>query len=217
MKRNTAFLKILIILIILLSVFWLVKNGQLLTIDKSKISNSASLNYPSEFNYRQTINDCGPYNTAAVVRILTNNKVDSADFAKNTQFRLPNKYTLPWGLEKQLKDNGLEIEIPNFKHLADIDKILFLKERLSQENPIIILGQVKNYEHYITLLGFDDNKNEFYVYDSMFDKGENGLTKDANGELPGNRNLTSEELLNFWRGGGMYGLYKWYAIIASKN
>ena len=36
-----------------------------------------------------------------------------------------------------------------------------------------------------------------------------------NGELPGNRTLSSESLLTFWKGGGMYGLYEWYAIVGS--
>jgi hypothetical protein len=26
-----------------------------------------------------------------------------------------------------------------------------------------------------------------------------------------------DELLNFWRGGGMYGLYNWHAIVAEKR
>ncbi len=185
--------------------------------DESKIAVLAAINYPLEFNYRQTVNDCGPFNVAAVVRALTKQRVISAEFAKNIEWRLPNKYTLPWGMEKQLKENGISIEIPNIKALSDEDKIAFLQERLSQGKPIIILGERDNYEHYITIFGFDSVKNEFYVYDSFFEKGEKELTIDNNGSLPGNRNFTSKELLNFWRGGGMYGMYHWYSIVASKK
>lgn len=183
--------------------------------DESKISVSSTINYPPVYNYRQTINDCGPFNAAAIVRALTKNEISSSEFAKNIEWRLPNKYTLPWGMEKQLKQNGVTIEIPNIKALSDEEKILFLQERLSRGKPIIILGERDNYEHYISIFGFDSTKDEFYVYDSLFEKGEEGFTIDENDSLPGNRNFTSEELLNFWRGGGMYGLYNWYAIVAS--
>jgi hypothetical protein len=215
-KRSKLILFIIFLAILSLC-FWFLKNGGAPTIDKNKILYSSIIDYSGEFNYRQTVNDCGPFSTAAVVRALTGKTIDSAEFTKNIGWRLPNKYTLPWGLEKQLKDNGISIETPNLKNLSEEDKILFLEEQLSQKNPVIILGQIKKYQHYITLFGFNDREKTFYVYDSFFDKGEDGLTKDANGDLPGNRNLSFEELLNFWRGGGMYGLYNWYAIVSEKR
>jgi len=27
--------------------------------------------------------------------------------------------------------------------------------------------------------------------------------------------MKSQELLDFWRGGGMYGLWRWYGLVAS--
>jgi hypothetical protein len=118
-------------------------------------------------------------------------------------------------MEKQLKQNNISIEIPNLKSLSGEDKIAYLKEQLSQSHPIIILGEQGGYEHYVTLFGFNSTEDEFYVYNSIFEEGESGLTKDENNDLPGNKNFTSEELLNFWRKGGMYGLYEWYAIMNS--
>lgn len=215
MKLKSKNLIILGLLIVLVGGIYLWITNKVPEIDESKISVSSTIDYPSEFNYRQTVNDCGPFNVAAVVRALTNQEISSAEFAKNIEWRLPNKYTLPWGMEKQLKENGISVEIPNVKALSDEEKITFLKERLSQGNPIIILGERDNYEHYITIFGFNSAENEFYIYDSLAEKGEEGFTKDNNDSLPGNRNFTSEELINFWRGGGMYGLYNWYAIVAS--
>jgi len=187
------------------------------TIDKNQIKTTSLIDYPSGFNYRQTTNDCGPYNTAAVVRAIKKIEVDSQKFAEEIEWRLPNKYTLPWGLEKQLKENEIAIEKPNLRFLSDKEKISFLQQQLSQKKPIIILGETDGFEHYITVFGFDSSKDEFYVYDSLNDKNPTleGLTKDDNADFPGNKTFTSKELLDFWRGGGMYGIYRWYAIVAS--
>lgn len=183
-------------------------------IDKNKLATFSTIAYPSKYNYRQTINDCGPFSVAAVIRALTTKEIDTSDIVQDISWRLPNGYTIPWGVEDQLKEHDLTMEIPNVKKLNDIEKITFLKERLSQGYPIIILGERDYYEHYLTLLGFDSTKDEFYLYDSFYDKGEEGFTIDSNGELPGNRNYTYEQLLDFWRGGGMYGFFNWYAIVA---
>ncbi|MBI4235098.1 hypothetical protein HY604_02260, partial [Candidatus Peregrinibacteria bacterium] len=40
-------------------------------IDQNALKESAFLPYPPQYNYRQTKNDCGPFNVAAVVRVLT--------------------------------------------------------------------------------------------------------------------------------------------------
>lgn len=188
------------------------------TIDKNQIKPISLIDYPAKFNYRQTINDCGPFSTAAVVRALKKTEVDSAIFAKEIEWRLPNKYTLPWGIEKQLEENGVVVEKPNFESLSDKNKILYLQQQLSLLKPIIILGERNNFEHYITIFGFDSSKDEFYIYDSLYDKNletDGEITKDDNAQLPGNRTFSSEELLNFWRNGGMYGVYEWYAIVLS--
>jgi len=189
-------------------------------IDKSQIKATALIDYPSKFNYRQTMNDCGPFNTAAVVRALKKEEIDPQVFAEEIGWRLPNGYTLPWGLEEQLEENGIVIEKPNLKSLSDEERILFLQQQLSQGKPVIILGdlsETNSFKHYVTVFGFDALKDEFYIYDSLHDKnpGLEGMTKDDNAELPGNRTFSSKGLLVFWRDGGMYGMYKWYAIVAS--
>lgn len=179
---------------------------------------SASIPYSSEFNYRQTVNDCGPFNTAAIVRALTGQAVSSAEFAEEIGWRLPNNYTIPNGLVKQLESHGLNATAPNVKKLSDEQKIVYLQQELTEGHPIIILGERDGFEHYITLFGFNAEKDELYLYDSFHDKDEDNpeYTIDSNGNNSGNQVYTSEELLNFWRGGGMYGLYEWYAIVASK-
>ncbi len=183
--------------------------------DESILADVISLNYPSEYNFRQSVNDCGPFNVAAVVRAIKRELVSSAEFAETMQWRLNNNYTLPWGLEDQLRENGISFETPNLWKLSDEDKIIYLKFQLSYFNPIILLGEQDGFQHYITLLGY--KKNDFFVYNSLLDKGElEGLTVDENGVHPGNMNMSSEELLEFWSEGGVYGIYNWYALVNSK-
>ena len=210
------FSKVLIIFfaILLLLGTYLLMGKKAPQIDENLILPQAKIDYPSQFNYLQTPNDCGPFNAAAVVRSLTGEQVSSAKFANDIGWRLPNNYTFPLGMELLLQDNGIELEIPNIKALSDTQKVQFLQERLSQNKPIIILGERDGYEHYLTIFGYNKLDDEFYIYDSLFDSAGSGLTIDENGDLPGNRNLNSEALLAFWSGSGMYGFYTWYAIVA---
>lgn len=216
-ERLTARLKIIILIIVFAGIIFAFFDNVSPSIDRSKIKTSSFIPYPSKLNYRQTRNDCGPFNTAAIVRTLKGQEINSQIFVEEMEWRLPNKYTLPWGLESQLKKNGIVIETPNVKSLSDEDKILFLQERLSLGKPVIILGEKEDFQHYMTIFGFDGSKNEFYIYDSLHDKDGRikELTKDENASLPGNRTLSSEAVLDFWRNGGIYGIYKWYALVAS--
>lgn len=210
-------LRILAFLIITIATIVYIARTSPPIIDKDDIKTSFLIEYPTKFNYRQTANDCGPFNVAAVVRTLKKGEVDSGKFSKEIKWRLPNKYTLPIGLKKQLKQNGVIVKAPNLKRLSNEDKIYFLQEQLSQGKPVILLGEKENYQHYITLLGFDASKGEFYIYDSAYQEDERirGLTRDDNATLPGNQTITSNKLLDFWDGGGMYGVYNWYALVAS--
>lgn len=208
------FKKFLLVLV-LLAAYLIFIDRPVAEIDQGKLMASALIPYSSEYNFRQTVNDCGPFNVAAAVRALTGESVDSVEYAEEIGWRLPNDYTLPWGMEKLLNEKGISIDIPNVKGLLDSEKLDYLRFELSQKHPVILLGQQENYEHYITLLGFDKEKDVFYSYDPLFEKREEGFTKDDNGELPGNRTFSSDELLSFWQGGGMYGFYNWYAIVAS--
>ena len=80
---------------------------------------------------------------------------------------------------------------------------------------MILLGKKDEALHYMTLVGYTKIGEEFrfHVYDSWHTKGEGGLTADDNAALPGNRTLTSDELMNFWREGGLFGMYQWYALV----
>lgn len=186
-------------------------------IDQNLIKESAFISFPPQYNYHQTKNDCGPFNVAAVISVLKSQDIDPVSFVQKIDWRLSNNYTLPWGLENQLKKNGIKIEKPHFSLLADDEKIALVQQYLSLGKPIIILGERNNYEHYITLLGFNAATDEYYIYDSLLaaSSEQQGMTIDENGSFSGNKTVNTQELLDFWRGGGEYGIWKWYGLAAS--
>jgi len=177
-----------------------------------------ALNYPSAFNYLQTGTTCGPYSVAAVARVLGKNDISSEKVAATISYQIPRYGTHPLGIEQALREMDFIPE--SFRlhdaSITDSERIAFLRSNLSAGQPIILLGEKKGVQHYLTLVGFHFEDKEFYVYDSWHDAGESGLTVDDNGVLPGNRTLSEEELLDFWSGGGVYGFYTWYAVVVSK-
>jgi len=213
MKTTIRVLGILLILV-LVGLYMLRPRTDIPEMNISIIQDKWTIDYPQEFHFLQTENDCGPFNVAAVTRTLNNKEVSSAEFAKNIGWRMPNNYTMPWGLEEQLKDNGIPIEIPNLPVFTDEERLDFLHERMSQGKLVIILGEKDGIQHYLSLFGFNRQKDEFYVYDSLLEEETVGMTIDENGDQTGNRTLNSNELLKFWSQGGMYGKFIWYAIVA---
>lgn len=181
---------------------------------KAKVENwqiplEASLEYPSVWNYRQSINSCGPYSAAAVIRITTKQNIDSEDLAKTTPWRFRG-YTLPFGVISGLK----KYHVPTQEFivgLSDSDKLHWLKSNIGKGSPVILLIRKDGLLHYVTLLGYKENT--FDMYDSLEDKGEDSLTVDTNSDGAGNSTWTNEQLLSAWNQGGLFGLYKNYAII----
>lgn len=214
-KKRTLFIGLLCALMLFFTNAFLYF-GSKPRIDVAVIQESAFIEFPSKYNHRQTKNDCGPFSVAAAASALTGKEVNPASFVREIGWRLPNNYTLPWGLERQLQKNSITIEKPNFHLLTDAEKITLIRQYLSLGKPIIILGERDHYEHYITLLGFNARINEFHIYDSLqaSSSEQKGMTIDENGFLPGNTTLNSQELLNFWRDGGRYGLWNWYGLVA---
>ena len=126
-------------------------------------------------------------------------------------------YTKILAHPSQLKENNINIEKPNFSTLTDDEKIMLIQQYLSAGKPVTILGERDKYEHYLTILGFDSENDEYYIYDSLqtVSPDQQDITTDKNDQNPGNTTLKSSELLDFWRGGGMVGLWKWYGLVAS--
>lgn len=177
------------------------------------------LNYPMEFNFKQSKNSCGPYSVAAALRVLGDTDVSSEEIANTISWRYPNGPTLPWGVASALHEYGVTAASYDLESFSDEEKLTFLYEQVNAGSPVILLGAFSRdprTQHYMTVVGYDKAR-EFYVYDSAYMKNEENekMTLDANGNPPGNRTLTIKELFEFWSKGGMFDVYNFHAIVAS--
>jgi hypothetical protein len=188
----------------------------IIKVDLNLIQPAVTLPFASRYNLLQTYNDCGPYSCAIVVHVLTQADVNINEFVQNMEWRLPNKISLPWGLEKLLVQYGIKAEVPFLILFSKEERIKYLKAQLSFGKPIILLGLKNGMGHYITLLGYRDD--DFYVYDSWHTRNplkSGSYTYDDNGILPGNLTLSEEKLLSFWEGSEKFLFFAWYALVAT--
>lgn len=164
---------------------------------------------PKEY-LQQGLSHCGAY---SVKGILSFYGLDNRDHPKYYHPHWIGRLTgLTFGKDyyiKILKSYGINAERNTAEYLDDKEKISLIKKLLSQKTPIIIrIGngylQSNKYNliigkilaHWITLWGYDDEKQLFYVYDS-------GLPKKYWNKniLIGNTTRTYQEFLRDWRFG----------------
>jgi len=94
---SLVFALIISFLFILVSPFYY----QLDTISLKHISNvdqQVLTQCPSHWNYYQSLNNCGSYATAAAIRALDQRDVSSEEVVAEMAFRLPDRFTHPWGI-----------------------------------------------------------------------------------------------------------------------
>ena len=134
-------------------------------------------------------NQCAAYSTAFVLR-NSGKPAKGIEVYADIPFKIPiSGYVLPKGLISYLQAQGL-------KPMIYRGELSSLKARLVQENaPIIVLvGNGLFWQHYMTLVGFDDDKSELYFVDS-------NKVNDENAELPGNRTMEKDYFLKWWSNG----------------
>jgi len=101
--------------------------------------------------------------------------------------KLNNGYVLPFEMVKYLTNNGITTKIKIFWLFSDNQKKQWIKHEIEKNKPVIIIVGNKNYLHYITVIGYDENT--FSVYDS-------GIPKDNNGNNPGTIDISTNELID---------------------
>jgi hypothetical protein len=178
---------------------------------------------PKEY-LKQGLSHCGVYSVKAILSAYgKDNKVHPKEYHTNWIGR--NLFSFATG-EKYynniLASYGIKSETKSAEDLSDKEKIELLKNILSKDTPVMIrIGNGyfpdKKYNpiigklmpHWITLWGYDDNKQLFYVYDS-------GLpVKFWDKSLPvGNTKRTHDEIIRDWNFGR---LQPWCWNTSSRN
>ena len=158
--------------------------------DSISFTNQKKFEMPIYTNFElQGKNQCAAYSTAFVLR-NSGKQAKGLEVYAEIPFKIPiSGYVLPKGVVSYLQSQGLKPKI--YK-----GNLSSLKARLVKTKaPIIVLvGNGLFWQHYMTLVGFDDDKSELYFVDS-------NKANDENAELPGNRTMTNDYFLQWWSNG----------------
>jgi len=144
--------------------------------------------YPNEFLVKQTSyfekqgkSECGGYSSAYVLRCLGED-IAGKDNYQQLGYKFTNGYVMPQALLDTFHNYGYIVKL----YRGDIAE---LKTRLSKGAPIIVLlGHGKSWQHYVTVVGYDEN--DIYLYDS---------NKDTNNSKGYNRIMSNTEFISQWK------------------
>ena len=155
-------------------------------------TDTIKINYPNSFSITaensfetQVVNECSAFSSAYVLRHFGENKTGLALYAE-FNYKLPfSGYVLPKGILEYFEKSSYQIHM----YTGTFET---LKTQLTKGVPIIVLvGVGLDWQHYMTLVGYDDSLNEVYFFDSLKDHDENG-------NALGNRTLSSDYFLDMW-------------------
>lgn len=157
---------------------------------------TASTNLPIRFQVSteasfevQGKNQCAAFSAAYILRYFGNDAKGGEVYDK-LPYKIPvSGYVLPKGIVVYLQSQGYTTRVLK----GDINS---LQAKLVEEkNPVMVLvGNGLFWQHYMTFVGFDNEKKELYFFDS-------GRDQDENSELPGNRTMEDDYFLKWWSNG----------------
>lgn len=154
-----------------------------------------NVNYPDSFTITQEnsfetqiVNECSAFSSAYVLRHFGENKTGLALYDE-FNYKLPfSGYVLPKGILDYFKDTPYQVKM----YTGTFET---LKTQLTKGTPIIVLvGNHLNWQHYMTVVGYNDTLQEVYFFDSLRETDENE-------SLPGNRTLSTDYFLSMWDNG----------------
>jgi hypothetical protein len=208
MKKNKPSRIVLIIFsIILVSIVVLLSTIVSIPNDLSvKNINEYHLAWNQLLNKRQSTNACASYSSMALIFEKNNEFIDPEKINRDMPDRFNNGYTLPWGIPKYLKKYNINAKLYWFGLIDNDRKINWIRNRITSNDPVILLVGGKTYLHYITVLGFKND--DFYIYDSM-------LNDDKNGSIEGNDVLKKDELMKWWNN-AQYAKIHLYAALSTR-
>jgi len=150
-----------------------------------------TLKWSSSLNKRQSHNSCAAYSTMAFLYVALDSIFDPERINSDMTSRMRNEYTYPWGVTSFLKSQGIKSKIYWFGLLDDASRIKWIKQMVSRNAPVILIVGNRDYLHYVTILGYSES--DFYIYDS------NIPYFDLNGDLPGNKAVSYDNIMIWWK------------------
>lgn len=157
--------------------------------------------------FTQKAGFCGGYTIKGVLSAWGLDDKENAGDYVSLSTRL-SQATLPSNIVNELNKHGFIATLKRANKLSDKEKIELLKKEIDKDRPVIILEgccftrknkfrKKKFYNdigHWISIWGYDDKKEEFYVYDSYVEKKHYS-------KVPiGNARRTFAQLLQVWEG-----------------
>lgn len=178
---------------------------------------------PKEF-LQQGLVHCGVYSVKAVLEAYgVADKKDPEDYHISWWGRILGVASLQ-SLMRVLKNYGLNAEIGTVMILSPRERLYFLKELLSKDTPVMVrigngyllngkyspfLGRIVG--HWITVWGYDDGEQVFYVYDSAVS------SKMYDRDIPiGNKRRSYQEMMRDWYGGFLTSWPFWWKFVYIK-
>lgn len=145
-------------------------------------------NYSLSFN-KQGYNQCAGYAAAFLQRYYGQNAYGS-DIYQNISYKLPfNIGVPPHKLINHFEKN-------NFSARYRTGKLEHIKYNVANNGPVIVLvGEGIHWQHYIVLLGYNENKSKLYFYNPQFGESQ------FNEQYPGNYVLSEKKFLSIWNNG----------------
>lgn len=120
---------------------------------------------------------CAHHSLKAVIEAKTGKTKKLRDYSCDWRSRLTYLMT-PWGIKKILKKHQLSFRVIKAKNLTSDEKLSLLKQELTKGPLILLVGngvtkkkmfswrKALTHWHYVTLRGFSEKEQVFYVYDS---------------------------------------------------
>ncbi|WP_239447004.1 C39 family peptidase [Treponema sp. Marseille-Q4523] len=176
---------------------------------------SRNLPLDADLLYRQTLNNCGPYSVMAVINILKNEKISPELLASEISWRIYKNLTFPRGVVKLLNSYAIKTKEYVLKNKTEKEKIRWLQQTVDKGFPVIVLIKVHHIQHYVTVLGYDENG--FMLYDSLQEKNIENPRKTVIDKKcrSGNRYYSYEEFLDLWDSGGYKLFFRNWAAVCS--
>ncbi len=138
---------------------------------------------------------CGYYTCEWIARAIGMHPVPSNDILKGRVWMDLFRPIFPRDMMALFKFRGMQSMEINLSRMTDDEKITWIKKEVAlKRKPPALLIRAKPV-HWIAVAGYDDERQVFYVYDSIYGDSSN------NPFLPiGNASIGYNELIQKWRG-----------------